>query len=275
MEIVYRTIFSYSGGYNFLNQQVCFQFRSLLPKTHGCVYLDQLLKDGQKVDFTPSFGLVKLGAKFTLFSLLEACPELAPLYVCAEAIKNNNIKVLQWAYQKGYKPSEYSYFHIVQHVGMEMVKCFLTNGYSWSVHSYSYMAECGRLDLLEYLEKQGCPLTGDLCAGAAEGGHLEIIKWAMDRGCLLTGNACSGAAGSGHLEVLKWLREHECPWDEWTVLAAAEEGHLEVLKWAIANGCPWKFKKVYLEAGNNHRKNVTKWLRENYKEEYETCWDWS
>ncbi|SPN79751.1 Ankyrin repeat-containing protein [Cedratvirus Zaza IHUMI] len=275
MDYVYEIIFSFSEGHNFLNQQVCREFRSLLAKTHGCVYLDQLLKDGIKVDFTPSFKMLDLAVKFNLFSLLQACPELASSYVCDMAVKNNNTKVLWWAYQQEYKPSDYIYFHVAQYANTEMVKCLIDNGHSWSTHSCSYMAKCGRLDMLEYLEEQVCSLTGDICAGAAEGGHLEIIKWAMERGFPLTTNACSGAAGGGHLEVLQWLRANSCPWDQWTIIAAAGGGHLEVLQWAIENECPWKFKSTYEKACHEHHKHVSKWLRENYKEQYETCWDWS
>ena len=275
MEIVCCTIFSYSEGYNFINRQVCCEFREMIPEIHGCVYLDQLIKDGKKPDFTPSFKMVELGVKFNLFSLLEAFPSYTATFVCTEAIKNNNIKVLQWAKERGYKPSEYNYIHIAQHANLETVKYLIDEGYVWSRSAFSYMARCGCLDILEYLVLQGLSLQGDVCAGAAEGGHLGIIKWALSKGCPLTTDACSGAAREGHLQVLQWLREHGCPWDRWTILAAARGGHLEVLQWSIANHCPWDFKKVYLEAGQNHRKHVLKWLRENYKEQYETCWDWS
>ncbi|SOB74024.1 hypothetical protein BQ9231_00141 [Cedratvirus lausannensis] len=46
MEIVYRTIFFYSEGYNFCNRQVCREFRQLAPRTKGYTYLDQLIQDG-------------------------------------------------------------------------------------------------------------------------------------------------------------------------------------------------------------------------------------
>ncbi|SOB74030.1 ankyrin repeat [Cedratvirus lausannensis] len=155
MEIVYRTIFSFSEGHNFLNQQVCSEFRFLITKVHGIVYIDQLIKEGKKPKFTPSWKAIEISVKFGLLSLLEAYKNFIPSNVCTIAAKENNMQVLQWAKQRGYELDSFIYF---------------------------YAAKYGNLEMAKWLGKNGCPWNESVCTGAAQIGNLEILQWARSVG---------------------------------------------------------------------------------------------
>nr|WIL04758.1 ankyrin repeat-containing protein [Cedratvirus duvanny] len=206
-------IFSFSEGYNFVNRQVCFDFRRMIKPVDHLVYLDQLLKDNRKPDnFQPSKELAKIALDRGLLHLLQACKEFVSKSVCTIAAKNGYLEILQWAG---------------------------ANGYSWDEITCSAAAYDGHLEVLQWLRANGCPWDKNTCSASALYGHLEVLQWARNNGCPWDENTCTYAAYNGHLEVLQWLRNNGCPWDENTCVNASENGHLEVLKWAKANGCPY------------------------------------
>ncbi|SHO33482.1 Hypothetical protein BQ3484_414 [Cedratvirus A11] len=101
MQAVLEAIFSLCGGYNFLNGQVCREFRDMVAKKDGVDYLNELLHDGRECNFTPSEQLMQVAFDRSLFSLLEACEDYIPENICDIAAKKGNLEVLQWARSKG------------------------------------------------------------------------------------------------------------------------------------------------------------------------------
>ncbi|SOB74032.1 ankyrin repeat [Cedratvirus lausannensis] len=212
MEIVYRTIFSFSEGYNFRNRQVCFEFRQLAPKIRGCVYLNQILKDGRGAIFTERRDMVVICIELGLFTLLEVCRKYIPVDVCNIAAEKNNLSSLKWCMRKGYKVDGFIYHYIAKSNNLEMAKWVKSDpGIFWS---------CSAV----------------ICSYAAQEGRLEMLQWMRQEGFPWDESTCTGAAYYGHLEVLQWARTNDCPWNESTCTAAAAGGHLEVLKWARSQG---------------------------------------
>nr|WIL04146.1 ankyrin repeat-containing protein [Cedratvirus lena] len=122
-------VFSFSQGYNFVNRQVCFDFRRMIKPVEHSVYLDQLLKDDRKPSgFQPSKELARIALDRGLLYLLQACKDFVPENVCKIAAKNGYLKILQWA---------------------------RTNGYSWDEETCVYAAKGGHLEVLQWLRANG------------------------------------------------------------------------------------------------------------------------
>nr|WIL02903.1 hypothetical protein Cbor_448 [Cedratvirus borely] len=108
MDFVYGVIFSFSEGYNFLNGQVCREFRILAPQVSYVVYLDQLIRDGKQPEnfppseFGPSRKLAKIAIEKGLLALLGQCTRHVRSDLCKIAAKKGNLKVLQWARSEGW-----------------------------------------------------------------------------------------------------------------------------------------------------------------------------
>nr|WIL04759.1 ankyrin repeat-containing protein [Cedratvirus duvanny] len=177
-------IFFFSEGYNFINRQVCFDFRRIIKPVEHLVYLDQLLKDNRKPNLQPSKELAKIALDRGLLHLLQACKEFVPKNVCTIAAKNGQLKVLQWA---------------------------RANGYSWNEDTCVYAAKEGHLEILQWLRANGCPWDEYTCAYTAENGHLKVLQWARANGCPWDENTCAYAVYNGQLEVLQWARSNGCP----------------------------------------------------------------
>nr|WIL03681.1 ankyrin repeat protein [Cedratvirus plubellavi] len=181
MEIVYRTIFSFSEGYNFRNRQVCFEFRQLAPKIRGCVYLNQILKDGRGAIFTERRDMVVICIELGLFALLEVCRKYIPADVCNIAAEKNNLSSLKWCMRQGYKLDGFIYHYIAKNNNLEMAKWVKSDpGIFWSCSAVicSYAAQEGRLEMLQWMRQEGFPWDESTCTGAAYYGHLEVLKWA-------------------------------------------------------------------------------------------------
>ncbi|SHO33502.1 Ankyrin repeat-containing domain [Cedratvirus A11] len=241
MEIVYRTIFSFSEGYNFLNRQVCFEFRQLAPKIRGCVYLNQILKDGRGAIFTERRDMVVICIELGLFALLEVCRKYIPVDVCNIAAEKNNLSSLKWCMRQGYKLDGFIYHYIAKNNNLEMAKWVKSDpGIFWSCSAVicSYAAQEGRLEMLQWMRQEGFPWDESTCTGAAYYGHLEVLQWARTNDCPWNESTCTAAAAGGHLEVLKWARSWGCPWDANTYHNAVRAGYPEIIKWLVDNGCP-------------------------------------
>ncbi|SPN79848.1 Ankyrin repeat-containing protein [Brazilian cedratvirus IHUMI] len=179
MEIVYRTIFSYSGGYNFLNQQVCSTFRFLAPKTTYLEYLDQVLSEGGKVEnFIPSKKIMEAAIEAELLHVLEACKDFIPKYnFYRRMAKKGKLRVLQWAHDR----------------------------HPWTDNVCAWAAGRGLLEVLKWARANGFPWNVEVCNQAASSGHLEVLKWLIDNGCDCDDNICAWATTGDHLEILQWL----------------------------------------------------------------------
>jgi hypothetical protein len=211
-EQVLYTIFSFSGGYNFVNQQVCSSFRMIIPRVEYLVYLDELIKDGkQPENFVPSEKLMLIALDKNLFHLLGANKEHIPIGICDIAAAKGNLQMMKWAVDNDFE-------------------CDLT--------TYSHVSGDNYLEILEWLKSMDCLRNEISCKHAAWKGNLKVLKWLREQGCPWDEDTCSSAALDGHLEVLQWARANGCPWNAYTCTGAVENGHLEVLQWAHANGCP-------------------------------------
>lgn len=173
MQAVYEIIFSFSGGYNYLNQQVCSGFKRLAPKVSVYVYLDQLLQDGKKDEFTlfvcstPMKEITEVAIEQTQLSLLAECVENIPANICDIAARKGDLKLLLWTRERKYY---------------------------WNECTYLGAACNGHLEVIKWLREQGCPWDEWTCSRAAVGGHLEVLQWAHENGC-----PCSNATLQSHL----------------------------------------------------------------------------
>jgi hypothetical protein len=239
MEAVYEAIFSFSGGYNFLHRQVCFEFRQMISEVSYLEYLDQLCKDGRTKQLPPlTKSIVEAAIDKSLLNLLEFCVDLVPKNtICDEAAKKGKLGVLQWA------PSQ---------------------GYPWDVRVCRFAAMYGHLEILKWARANGCPWDKEVCSNASRGGHLEVLQWARANGCDWDRWVCHFAVMRDNLEVLKWAHENGCDWDIRVSSIAAEYGRLEILKWVIDNGCQWNRKDVYRNALDNGHEHILEWLEENF-----------
>ncbi|SPN79737.1 Ankyrin repeat-containing protein [Brazilian cedratvirus IHUMI] len=116
MQQVYWTIFSYSGVYNYLNQQVCTEFADLIPKVSYAAYLNMLCERGRKIN--TGLIVVRLvtnghqsycaklaieAAEQGLLCLLSQVHDYLPKDPYLPAVKFSRIEVLKWAKTQGYK----------------------------------------------------------------------------------------------------------------------------------------------------------------------------
>ncbi|SHO33486.1 Hypothetical protein BQ3484_418 [Cedratvirus A11] len=92
MHPIHTTIFSFSGGYNFLNRQVCREFRMLTAKTDGLDHLEQL-KDGKKPNsLCCSERLLERAVERELFCVIEeSCRELQARFKSLQLSFENNL----------------------------------------------------------------------------------------------------------------------------------------------------------------------------------------
>jgi hypothetical protein len=130
MDVVYRTVFSFSAGYNFLNAQVCVEFRELAPKTDYLVYLDQLLQDGKKPEtFVPLEHLVSLALQRDLVSVVDACSNLVCEDIYKRAVRYGSLEIMYWAKSKGYKLEEDICAEAAYYGSVEVMQWLRANGW--------------------------------------------------------------------------------------------------------------------------------------------------
>ncbi|SPN79839.1 Ankyrin repeat-containing protein [Brazilian cedratvirus IHUMI] len=290
MQIVYQTIFSYCGGYNYLNGQVCKEFSLIAPKVCYLRYLDDLLGDEKEICLSPSCNLLELAFEKELLHLLGYNKHLISADHVSEVTGKGKLKILKWFKDNGYSIDEHI-FSIAATSGQHEVMCWLreincpydkdkmcsdlahggdleflkwarSEGCPWGEDFCSNAAFSGHLQLLQWAVENGHSLDTWICSSAAEGGQLEVLQWAHSQGCFWDSNTCFRAAHKGHLEVLKWLHQNGCPWTSGVCSAAAAEGYLEILQWARSQGCDWS-EQVYVYAIDNDRLEIVEWACAN------------
>nr|WIL03779.1 ankyrin repeat protein [Cedratvirus plubellavi] len=231
-------IFSSSGGYNFLNQQVCSLFRTLIPKVDYLTYLNQLIKDGKEPEnFMPSEKLMLLALDKDLLHLLGANKEYIPVEICDIAAAKGNLEMMKWAVENEFECDVVTYAHASGENYLEILEWLKSMDFPQSEISCKHAAWKGNLKVLKWLREQGCPWNEDVCSSAALDGHLEVLQWARANGCEWDVYVCSGAAENGHLEVLQWAHANGCDCPDWVSAHAAYHGQLEILKWLKSVGC--------------------------------------
>jgi hypothetical protein len=264
-------VLEFSGPYNFVNRQVCSEFRLLVEKVDPLVYLDQLLADGRAVEkFMPSKETISQAIDKQLIYVLSFTKNNLPENLCHVAACTGKLQTLQWAMKEGFMWDSVTLIGAAENGHLEVVKWLRKEGCPWygslfSIDSvFSRVALAGHLEVIRWCVDNGCPYDEDICPNAARGGHLEILQWAKANHYSLDEEVCFQAAEAGHLEVLQWLREQGCPWDESTTTQAAANGHLEILQWAYENGCPMddnlrRHPEVYAHD------DILEWLENNQR----------
>ncbi|SPN79826.1 Ankyrin repeat-containing protein [Brazilian cedratvirus IHUMI] len=102
IQSIYQVIFSYSGGYNYNNAQICLEFKSTLPRVSLAAYLDQLLAEGKDIEFAPSLGMFEVAYQEELLNLLNYNRVYIPEDICGRSSRDGKLKVLQWARRENY-----------------------------------------------------------------------------------------------------------------------------------------------------------------------------
>ncbi|SOB74041.1 ankyrin repeat [Cedratvirus lausannensis] len=281
-EQVLCTIFSFSEGYNFVNRQVCSDFRRIVPKVSPFVYLDRLLADKVQIKLEPSEEMMVEAVKLDLVHLLEVNKPYIEKEICEIAAELGKTKVLDWAIDNGYScihptpctgpcKSSNLYCCAVKGGHLHIIKQLDEKGFPFRVSNFYDVAKYGHWEILKWVKDRGY-LSERFCSNAALGGRLDILQWLRANGCDWDVWVCADAALGGHLEVLKWARANGCPWDTWTCRNAAAGGHLEVLQWARSQGCPWNENTCAYAAGSGHLE-ILQWLRANgCPWDQETCY---
>ncbi|SOB74127.1 ankyrin repeat [Cedratvirus lausannensis] len=243
MEPVLEVIFSFSEDYNYLNQQVCSEFRQMIPKVLPSSYLNQLIKDDKTPEkFRPCQRLLDIALERDLVYLLQACKDYVPDNICKLSIKKKSVKILKWALDNGY-PRDARLFRIaIKHTNFVALPYLRISGCEWDSWACSRAAKEGYLRILKWLRENGCPWDKWTCIYAARYGHLRILQWARANGCPWDESTCEAAAKGGHLEVLQWARANGCPWNGWVLEKALCNFNYDVLQWAQENGCPKRLR---------------------------------
>lgn len=106
---------------------------------------------------------------------------------CTQAAFGGQLRVLQWAFKKGYTCDE---------------------------NTCTNAASAGRIDCLKFMRDHGVPWCEDTCACAAEFGQLDCLIWLREHGCPWDGRTLRFAEMQEQHECLQWAREHGCPLHE-------------------------------------------------------------
>nr|WIL04281.1 ankyrin repeat-containing protein [Cedratvirus lena] len=223
MQLVYKAIFSFSGGYNFLNGRVCREFRMLTSRTDGLDHLDQLIKDGKKPDsLCCTERLLKRAVERELFQIIEeCCRDDESGNLCKIAVKKGKVKVLKWACEKGFYCDASICEEAANYGHLEVLKWGKDKGYKWGVTTCLYACSNGHLEILKWMADNGQELVHWFFSNAASGGHIHILEWLKEelvlRGEVLSQGdktsyskiAYHNAVYYGHGETLLWLEKNE------------------------------------------------------------------
>ena len=161
------------------------------------------------------------------------------IVIFKEAIRLNNLEIVKWCIEKGFKDKKSWISHMAAHYNhFGMLKWLVQeNGYKLNC-AISYESACnGNLEMLKWARKHGCAWGIAVCTEAAKNGHLQILKWARKHKCPWNEDICKIASKNGHIHVLKWAHENDCAWDKWVTTYAIMQSRFKILKWAIRNGC--------------------------------------
>jgi hypothetical protein len=153
------------------------------------------------------------------------------------AAKSGNKKLLQLAFDLGYKKNKWIF------------QC---------------VAFSGNLKLLKDLFNSGCPYDMNASEYAVKGGNENILQWMEDNDMSISQHLCTFASTGGHIHLLKKLRKKGYVWDS-TIYCALRRGHKNILEWALNNGCPWTEDGIYAcDVAAKHGKfDVLRWLAVN------------
>jgi hypothetical protein len=217
----------------------------------------------------------------------RGCP-LNAEHACQMAAYINHFEMLQWVVCAVPEVARYPFVcnEAAKHGNLKMLKWARAHNFGWSEMACSNAARCGHFEMLKFLRRpqDRCPWDSMTCAAAALRGDLEMLRWLRASDdltadedddatvCPWSAATCAFAAERGHLEVLRWLRapgpgRRACPWDETACLCAASQGHLAVMQWLRTpepgglGACPWDVYECENAARKNGHLEVELWVR--------------
>ena len=178
--------------------------------------------------------------------------------VLAEAIDNENIKIINWFLKKSkskkinkstfdiIKGSDLCFHKACEKGNFNIIKILKENDIHGDYDSESCSSAVfgNNLKLLKYLINEGYRFSKDSYVEAARNGNINILKYLFDIAQhdlsypWFDKTATAEAAKYGKLKTLKWLVKKGCIWDVFTTFLASKYNHIETLKWSLENGCP-------------------------------------
>jgi hypothetical protein len=174
--------------------------------------------------------------------LLWAVEQHYPLLtsqVCSEVAAVGNIKMMEWALQKGFKPNKLSCLRAAEKGHIAMIEFLRQHGTPWDEFTTNMALERGHIPMLQWLfEHHAVFNSKKVYAIPAENGNLQVLKWARDNGFTMTENDSAAAANGGQLECLQFLHRNGCPWSEMVPKNAINGKHFSLVEWALENECP-------------------------------------
>nr|WIL04834.1 hypothetical protein Cduv_354 [Cedratvirus duvanny] len=132
-ESVLENIFSFSGGYNFINRQVCSDFRRIIPQVDHLAYVDTLLGDGiRPKGIKDSHDLLQLSTDkgYLNIFLIHGEGYVLPYQFCIRCARHGHLHMLKWAHERGHV--------IIKSVYLEAVKAKQTHVMQWLIDNNLY-----------------------------------------------------------------------------------------------------------------------------------------
>lgn len=188
-------------------------------------------------------------------------------YTIRWAAQNNNMDIIEWAYNNNCPIDDCSKAWLCSwagyHGNLDMLKWGIHNGCMINEYIGLWAGHEGKLNVIIWLHNNKHEMHPNIITWAALNGHNNIIEWAIINNIFtLTKQICSFAAKNGHLSTLMLVKQYNCPWDNTTTTNAAQYGHLDVLKWCIHNGCPYDDDLIdWVKKFKN--KKIINWLKHN------------
>jgi len=176
----------------------------------------------------------------------------------AKNAKNGDLRILKFLKEKGCEGSgtrlyEYSDHNVcagaIENGHIDVLNWVMENGYPLHRYTYEIAAKKGHLDVLMILYEKD-PWLFDIrnvLSATAEGGHLHILRW-MYSICGIfqyrTWGITDIAAGNGHFEALKYLHDKGFVLSISTIERATNANLPEIVKWLLSKKCQWDYRSI-------------------------------
>ncbi|SPN79573.1 Ankyrin repeat-containing protein [Cedratvirus Zaza IHUMI] len=179
MNPVLETIFSFSGGYNLRNRQVCSEFRSMIAEVSPLLYFDSLCADGR------------------LPKHIQADEEWATM-----ALERGYLHILQWSIHcyKGKNLCEQA----AKLGHLEILKWARSQNYPWGPNVCSKAALHGYLEVLKWARENGCKWNKSVILNASIKNDLEILQWTIANGGEWHNICMIHIIRNGNMKTLQW-----------------------------------------------------------------------
>ena len=206
-EQVLRTIFDFSEGYNFVNRQVCSEFREMVPEVNPLVYLDVLVRDGRPPEeVQPLDGLMQKALDMRLFHLLEFNKEYIPKDICYMSAGNADLEMLHWCKERGFGHEEEKLYLSALRSGQVKVLDWIKANYFLPQTNLTECAtESGFLEGLVWYINEGHEIDPYCLHFSVTEGYLQITEFLLPLGVGIDEQLFSYAAGNADIDMLELL----------------------------------------------------------------------